>query len=660
MQKSKPPKDKAQPKAGSTQNQPSLTAVSQPASLQVAAAAPAGLNSPNRYGSFAEVRGGPNQVKWLIDGKDYMSAVADAIKAAQHEIFITDWQIHPYIHLKRPDTGVASLEWQLFELLKERAEAGVKIYIILYHDPKQVLDLGSTFAVFEFGKVSNITICRHGIGNDTIRWTHHEKLVVIDRGVAFVGGIDLCLGRWDTHTHAVADNYPCHPGVSGKIDEAADPAKKYCQWVGKDYRNTFLAAKDLDKHVEDVSKDILQNDEPIRTLVPRLPWHDVSCMFNGEAASDVAKHFIQRINDNCKKPGFQPISEDGPKVDHRIDNPNLNGADIQVVRSITGWSAGQVHEGSIHAAYVDAIQNAEHSIYIENQFFISSQKAKVKNEIQEALANRITLAYKTNKQHFRVTIILPLLPEFHGEFGESSGHDLEKVSYLNYATLCNGEHSLWAKLEKLGVPAEFRDRCVRVYGLRTHGVLNAKLVTELIYVHGKLMIVDDRKTLIGSANINDRSMLGDRDSEVDVVIEDREMIRGRMNGKWYKVGKFSHTLRCQLMKEHLGLLNGDDRSIDVSDPVSQKFHERLSTQATENTRIYDSVFKKLPTDQVQTGEDLEKWKKEKGLADTDPEKARDEVERIRGHIVHFPLLFLSSSDILKKPSLLDDITDIYT
>ena len=32
--------------------------------------------SPNRYGSFAGVRGGPNQVKWLIDGKDYMSAVA--------------------------------------------------------------------------------------------------------------------------------------------------------------------------------------------------------------------------------------------------------------------------------------------------------------------------------------------------------------------------------------------------------------------------------------------------------------------------------------------------------------------------------------------------------------------------------------------------------
>lgn len=37
-------------------------------------------------------------------------------------------------------------------------------------------------------------------------------------------------------------------------------------------------------------------------------------------------------------------------------------------------------------------------------------------------------------------------------------------------------------------------------------------VSELVYVHSKLMIVDDEKVLIGSANINDRSLLGSRDS----------------------------------------------------------------------------------------------------------------------------------------------------
>jgi len=51
-------------------------------------------------------------------------------------------------------------------------------------------------------------------------------------------------------------------------------------------------------------------------------------------------------------------------------------------------------------------------------------------------------------------------------------------------------------------------------------VIEGKPVTELIYVHSKLMIVDDEKVLIGSANINDRSLLGSRDSEIAIVIED--------------------------------------------------------------------------------------------------------------------------------------------
>ena len=42
-------------------------------------------------------------------------------------------------------------------------------------------------------------------------WSHHEKTVVIDQTLAFVGGIDLCYGRWDTHEHPLNDNYPKPP-----------------------------------------------------------------------------------------------------------------------------------------------------------------------------------------------------------------------------------------------------------------------------------------------------------------------------------------------------------------------------------------------------------------------------------------------------------------
>ena len=55
---------------------------------------------------------------------------------------------------------------------------------------------------------------------------------------------------------------------------------------------------------------------------------------------------------------------------------------------------------------------------------------------------------------------------------------------------------------------------ISICSLRNHGELLGTLVTELIYIHSKLLIVDDRLVICGSANINDRSFLGNRDSEV--------------------------------------------------------------------------------------------------------------------------------------------------
>lgn len=65
-------------------------------------------------------------------------------------------------------------------------------------------------------------------------------------------------------------------------------------------------------------------------------------------------------------------------------------------------------------------------------------------------------------------------------------------------------------------PEEF----IEFYSLRTHAMINGAPKTEQIYIHSKLMIVDDDIVLMGSANINDRSLLGNRDSELAVVVED--------------------------------------------------------------------------------------------------------------------------------------------
>lgn len=79
-------------------------------------------------------------------------------------------------------------------------------------------------------------------------------------------------------------------------------------------------------------------------------------------------------------------------------------------------------------------------------------------------------------------------------------------------------------------------------------MIGKRPVSEIVYVHSKLIIVDDRVMLIGSANINDRSLLGTRDSEIGVnLLLFSSLLKIRMILKlkgWNKQSKLrnSHTL----------------------------------------------------------------------------------------------------------------------
>ena len=78
------------------------------------------------------------------------------------------------------------------------------------------------------------------------------------------------------------------------------------------------------------------------------------------------------------------------------------------------------------------------------------------------------------------------------------------------------------------------------------------------------MIVDDKVALIGSANINDRSMIGERDSELAVVVEDSKTVDSKMDGEPYEASKFAHDLRVRIFKINFGFEN-EDRLIDPVD-----------------------------------------------------------------------------------------------
>ena len=75
------------------------------------------------------------------------------------------------------------------------------------------------------------------------------------------------------------------------------------------------------------------------------------------------------------------------------------------------------------------------------------------------------------------------------------------------------------------------DDYITVFSLRNWGKLKGGvLTTEQVYIHGKVCIVDDRLAIIGSANINERSQRGDRDSEIAAVIRDTDLMDGCVFG----------------------------------------------------------------------------------------------------------------------------------
>ena len=330
---------------------------------------------------------------------------------------------------------------------------------------------------------------------------------------------------------------------------------------------------------------------------------------------------------------------------------------FQVLRSVDYWNAGQnEREFSIYNAYCDAITKAKHYVYLENQFFITSSKTYnkiVNNTIGKCIVDRIIKAHR-KKEVFRVYVVLPLLPAFEGQIGTTSGVAMQFIVYWCYDSIIRGKNSLINCLLENGVTDW--QKYISFCSLRKYERLEDKIVTELIYVHSKLLIVDDNLVIAGSANLNDRSMLGERDSEVDLIIEDKVFEEGIMNNKVYQgFGEFAGNMRKYLFMEHLGLTDSDNA--DICDPTSDHFFFNVwESTATKNTDVYEEVFACYPSDKITTFDEIKSSRATTCIADS--EKLQD----IKGHLVKFPLNFLKDTDMKPKPGTKEYLlpTEVWT
>lgn len=390
-------------------------------------------------------------------------------------------------------------------------------------------------------------------------------------------------------------------------------------WQGKDYSNTYVA--DF-KNVE-----LFAEDQFERIKTPRMPWRDEALVMFGESARDLARHFIQRWN-QCKRekvpknneyPYLLPKSYSHDlNVTHDWLKDSLFYCNLQLTRSLDSWSGGVIErEDSILRAYKELIEQAEHYIYIENQFFVTTcdeRDDQVKNLIGQYLVQRIEKAYRENKK-FRVYIVLPLLPGF-----ETNSNAIQAVQYFNLRSINLGKYSIFKKLQEKGInnPRDY----ITIHGMRNWDVLMGSLVTEIIYVHSKLMIVDDKYAICGSANINDRSLLGSRDSELACVIKDTEFIKSTFDGKEVKVGKYCQSLRKKIFKLHLGIYFDNPKKIHVTDCTSDEFYRLFQKISNDNTNAYDQVFKCIPSDNIKTFKDLAAYTQQECLLMTNPRQVR--------------------------------------
>ena len=367
----------------------------------------------------------------------------------------------------------------------------------------------------------------------------------------------------------------------------------------------------------------------------------------GQAQSEkiIGKSYLQKVIDASQKQSLiQSVNQNFFSVGTK--------STVQVLRSVDEWCTGMDKvENSILKAYYSLIENSRHYIFIENQFFVSKSYDKteedsdagrksissiVKNEIALRIRKRIERAY-LSKEKFRVFIFIPLLPGFAGEPDEGT---IQIILGHTYAGICRN-NGLSIIEELSSIMGDKWKNYIGFYSLRGHGVLNGVPVTELIYIHSKLMIVDDETVIIGSANINDRSMLGSRDSEFCVMIKETLKYDSIIGGKERKTAKFAVTLRKALMSEHLGVDDDDERLID---PLSNELLDLFRETARNNTLIYRKLFRCYPDDEMKTFKDTKNCPKIPFVDKDEIEKLQKDYKKeknnIKGHIVEFPLHFL--------------------
>ncbi len=272
---------------------------------------------------------------FVIDGDAYFRALYQAFHRARRSIFIVGWDLHSDLLLVRDDQKRDGPErlGALLDFLASRRK-DLEIYLLSW-DFAMIYAMEREFFPrykLKWRTHKRIHFCLDG--HHPVGASQHQKVVVVDDAVAFVGGFDLSKWRWDTKDHRPEEPRRTDPGGE-----------------------------------------------------PYPPFHDVQMAVDGEAARVLGKLARERWT---RAAGNIPVAmdhADSGQADSGEDpwpeglTPDLADVEVAIARTLPEYG-GQPAVQEVERLYLDSIAAAGRSIYIENQYLSS-------HRIGEALEARL-------------------------------------------------------------------------------------------------------------------------------------------------------------------------------------------------------------------------------------------------------------------------------
>ena len=282
-----------------------------------------------------------------------------------------------------------------------------------------------------------------------------------------------------------------------------------------------------------------QNETLDPAFGPRPPWHDIQAEVHGPAVAELFETFRERWNDPTPLDHlgsrFGPVSiRDALAQEHPEPIPPSQGSPppvgthaVQVLRTYPAkrhpYPFARRGERTIARMYTKAFARARSSIYVEDQYFWSGE-----------IAARYEAALRREPE-LRLIVVVPRHPDRNGMI---SGPPLRL-----------GQQAMIERLSEAG-----GDRFA-IYDLENER-------GAAIYVHAKVVVIDDVLVMMGSDNMNRRSWTHDSELSMAVLDETRDEREPRdPTGRGDEARRFARDLRLRLWREHLGL-DSDDGLVD--------------------------------------------------------------------------------------------------